>query len=52
MNAQTQQASPAAERRNGVDVTALFATIDAVKADTGLAGFRFRTSNRDRKSVG
>jgi len=46
MNAQTQQASPAPERRNGVDVSALFATIDAVKADTGLAGFRFRASNR------
>lgn len=46
MNAQNQQASPAPVRRNGVDVTALFATIDAVKADTGLAEFRFRASNR------
>ena len=46
MNPQTQQASPAPVRRNGVDVTALFATIDAVKADTGLAEFRFRASNR------
>lgn len=46
MNSQTQQANPAPVRRNGVDVTALFATIDAVKADTGLAEFRFRASNR------
>jgi len=31
---------------NGVDVTALFETIDAVKNDTGLAEFRFRASNQ------
>lgn len=32
--------------RNGVNVSALFATIDAVKADPGLAEFRFRADNR------
>jgi len=31
---------------NGVDVTALFATIDAVKADRSLGEFRFRAENR------
>jgi len=31
---------------NGVNVTALFSTIDAVKNDKGLAEFRFRASNR------
>jgi uncharacterized OsmC-like protein len=31
---------------NGVNVTALFDTIDAVKQDQGLAAFRFRASNR------
>jgi len=31
---------------NGVNVTALFNTIDAVKQDTLLADFRFRASNR------
>src|SRR5690349_25124177 len=33
---------PDATIRNGVDTTTLFATIDAVKADPGLAAFRFR----------
>mgnify|MGYP001178242414 CR=1 FL=1 len=32
--------------RNGVNVTALYATIDAVKADPALADFRFRAQNR------
>jgi uncharacterized OsmC-like protein len=31
--------------RNGVDTTALFATLDAVKANPELAQFRFRASN-------
>ena len=31
--------------RNGVDVAALFATLDAVKGDPGLAKFQFRASN-------
>jgi uncharacterized OsmC-like protein len=32
--------------RNGVDVTTLFATLDAVKAHPEAAQFRFRTQNR------
>lgn len=32
--------------RNGVDVTALFQTIDAVKANPDIAQFQFRTGNR------
>lgn len=32
--------------RNGVDVTALFATIDAVKAQPAAARFQFRAQNR------
>ncbi|MDZ5619647.1 OsmC family protein [Nocardioides bizhenqiangii] len=32
--------------RNGVDTAALFATIDAVRADPELAKFRFRATNR------
>jgi uncharacterized OsmC-like protein len=31
--------------RNGVDTAALFATIDAVKGDPGIAKFRFRATN-------
>lgn len=31
---------------NGVDVTALYATIDAVRQDNGLAAFKFRAANR------
>ena len=31
---------------NGVDTAALFATIDAVKANTGLAKFEFRLRNQ------
>lgn len=33
-------------RRNGVDTAALFATIDAVRAQPGLADFRFRAHTR------
>jgi uncharacterized OsmC-like protein len=33
-------------KHNGVDITALFATIDAVKSDPDLAKFRFRATNR------
>ncbi len=32
--------------RNGVDTAALFATLDAVKADPGIAKFQFRATNR------
>ena len=32
--------------RNGVDTATLFATLDAVKADTDLAKFQFRATNR------
>src|SRR6266508_4596209 len=32
--------------RNGVDTAALFATIDAVKANTDIAKFQFRATNR------
>ena len=32
--------------RNGVDRTALFATIDAVKGGPELANFQFRVTNR------
>ena len=32
--------------RNGVDTATLFATLDAVRADTGLAEFQFRATNR------
>jgi hypothetical protein len=31
---------------NGVDVAGVFATIQAIKADAGLAKFQFRASNR------
>ena len=31
---------------NGVDVNALFATIDAIKQDPSIANFRFRAANR------
>lgn len=41
---QTRQTRPTVT--NGVDVTALFDTINAVKADTALAQFKFRASNR------
>ena len=37
---------PARKLRNGVDVDALFATLEAVKADPAIAEFRFRASNR------
>lgn len=39
------QAETASLIRNGVDVTALFATIDAVKATPAIADFQFRVSN-------
>jgi uncharacterized OsmC-like protein len=32
--------------RNGVDTTQLFGTLDAIKADPGLARFQFRARNR------
>lgn len=44
MNAQPAMQQPAT--MNGVNVTALFDTIKAVKADTALAHFQFRASNR------
>ena len=34
------------DRVNGVDTATLFATIDAVRAQPGLAGFQFRVTNR------
>ncbi len=41
-----QQAAPETPAfLNGVNVTGLFETIDAIKADSGLANFRFRTCN-------
>ena len=42
MQATKQQATV----RNGVDVPALFATIDAVKGDPAIARFNFRATNR------
>lgn len=45
MQHHSTQTKPAATV-NGVDVDALFQTIDAVKADPGLAEFRFRAANR------
>ncbi len=44
MSTQTALQQPAA--MNGVNVTALFDTIKAVKADAGLADFQFRASNK------
>jgi uncharacterized OsmC-like protein len=35
-----------ASMRNGVDTAALFATLDAVKADPDIAKFQFRATNR------
>jgi uncharacterized OsmC-like protein len=37
--------APTRPARNGVDVPTLFATLDAVKANQGLAAFRFRARN-------
>jgi uncharacterized OsmC-like protein len=37
--------TPTRPARNGVDVPALFATLDAVKGTPQLAGFRFRARN-------
>jgi uncharacterized OsmC-like protein len=45
MNA-TAEKIPQPVIRNGVDVGALFATIDAVKKDPAIAEFRFRARNR------
>jgi len=46
-NAQVAESKPR-ERAplNGVDTPRLFATINAVKADPGLANFQFRATNR------
>lgn len=44
MNKTAHQPKPPV-RTNGVDVTALFDTIEAVKADPELAQFRFRAAN-------
>jgi uncharacterized OsmC-like protein len=41
----TQTAPQAPTMMNGVSVTGIFETIDAVKADTGLARFQFRANN-------
>ena len=45
MTAQPQMNEPATAM-NGVDVTALFETIDAVKQTPAVADFQFRVSNR------
>jgi len=45
MTAQPQMNEPATAM-NGVDVTALFETIDAVKHTPAIADFQFRVSNR------
>ena len=45
MNAVAQKTQEPATM-NGVDVAALFATIDAVKKDPAIAEFRFRARNR------
>lgn len=45
MNAVIREAAKT-NLRNGVDVDALFATIEAVRQDPALAEFRFRASNR------
>jgi uncharacterized OsmC-like protein len=37
--------------RNGVDTATLFATLDAVRADTELAKFQFRATNRWRSGT-
>jgi hypothetical protein len=37
--------------RNGVDTTALFATLDAVKAAPAAATFQFRTDNQWRSGT-
>ncbi|MPZ98608.1 MAG: OsmC family peroxiredoxin [Dehalococcoidia bacterium] len=42
----TQATEQAHVVRNGVDVTALFETINVVKEDRGLAQFQFRATNR------
>lgn len=43
---QTQTAASLPQPLNGVDVAALSATIDAVRADARLADFQFRAHNR------
>jgi len=54
----TQTKPDATVLTNGVDVTALFSTIDAIKSDPGLAEFRFRADNQwldgghNRSSIG
>lgn len=42
-NTTTPTTSPV---RNGVDTAVMYGTLDAIKADTSLAAFRFRASNR------
>jgi uncharacterized OsmC-like protein len=41
----TTTGTPATTVRNGVDTGTLFATLDAITADPGIARFRFRTRN-------
>jgi hypothetical protein len=41
----TQQAMTQPVMVNGLDVQAAFETIDAIKADPGLARFQFRAAN-------
>jgi hypothetical protein len=45
MNA-TQKMQPMPARTNGLDMTALFATLEAVKNDPLLGRFEFRARNR------
>ncbi len=54
----TRTTTAATVLTNGVDVRALFGTIDAIKGDPGLAEFRFRADNswldggHNRSSIG
>src|SRR5262249_11176121 len=45
-NALTATATTTETIRNGVDTAQLFGTLDAIKADPGLARFQFRAHNR------
>jgi uncharacterized OsmC-like protein len=38
--------SPQSTVRNGVDTAVMYGTLDAIKADTSLAAFEFRATNR------
>ena len=42
----TMTAEPRTGVRNGVDTTALFATLDVVKGDPEIAQFQFRAENQ------